>query len=204
MAEVIGPCRDSEVDERPRRDRDMRAEMILRESDIDERHAKRNPEELFKHTQWALAVVALGSKIDAGGTVILVGDRGNGKTQAAVELIRCSARRGKTCLYLRCREVGMRLRAAYDERGPSEAAALAELVSPWLLVIDECQERPDKDWEQRSLTLLMDKRYGACVPTILVANCEEKMLLDLLGPSIFDRAREGGGVKRFDWPSFRG
>jgi len=185
----------------------MQLERLTEEAGLPLRHLKElteRREELKSHAEWYAAVQALKAIVDVGGTAIVVGDRGNGKTMAAGAVILYGAHSGKQSLYLRCREVGMRLREAYDEGSRlTEREVVAEFVAPWLLVLDECQEKPDRDWESRSLTLIMDKRYGECRPTILIANAKKEALKDLFGASVIDRAREGGGVVPFTWRSFR-
>ena len=139
-------------------------------------------------------------------TLVLLGNRGVGKTQMAVELIRLASFNGKYGKYIRCREIGMKLREAYGNSSKlTEKAAIDQFIKPWLLVIDECQELPDSDWESKSLTMLIDSRYGALRPTIMLANCESpEKFLALMGPSIYDRVFEGGNYVVLDWKSLRG
>lgn len=197
-------AREKKLAELREAERKGRIISLWTRSGVDERHRRRRSEELQRHEQWKAAYDKALKACDNGGAVVLLGQRGNGKTQAAVEVIRSYCRRELTCYYLRCREVGIHLREAYrPESQLTELAAIKQFTAPHLLVIDECQERPDKDHETRSLTLILDKRYGAERPTILIANCTQKQFADLMGPSVADRICETGGVIQFDWPSFR-
>lgn len=170
----------------------------------DERHRARRPWELVSHQGWCQAVLKTASVVGTGGIVALLGARGNGKTQATIEIARECSRQLLPCLYIRSREIGMALREAYDNIGLTEREAVERFVRPFLLIVDECQERPDKDWETRSHTLILDKRYGALRPTILIANSTKGQFVKLMGTSVADRIMEGGGAITFDWPSFRG
>lgn len=111
----------------------------------------------------------------------------------------------RPCLYVRAREIGLMIREGYHspEAGDSELAVIRRLASPWLLVIDEIQERPDTDFEKRCLTLLVDMRYGDRKPTILIGNVEPDNLADILPDSIIDRTNEDGGCLHLNWGSFR-
>lgn len=147
-----------------------------------------------------------------------LGDRGNGKTQMGIALIKHvirtekididSAQWGKPPmigLYVRAREIGMMLRECYKQTSTlTEKQAVDQFCHPKILVIDECQERPDSDFEQKSLTLILDKRYGAMKPTVMIANCDDAAFRKVIGASAVDRLRENGGILPFDWPSFRG
>lgn len=183
--------------------RDTQVKLWSR-SGVDERHAQRQFCDMAKHKEWNNAMNQSMTVVRRGGVLCLLGDRGNGKTQCGVELIRQTCLESKSCLYIRVREVGIKLRQAYDSSNSiDEAMALNTFVKPHLLVIDECQEKPDKEWEFRHLTLILDKRYGAMRPTVLIANSTVPQFKELMGGSIVDRIYEGGGAILFDWPSFR-
>lgn len=172
---------------------------------MDQRHRKRDFTQLSRHIQWGKAFSKATGIARNGGIAVLLGDRGTGKTQAAVEIIRNTCKDLRSTLYLRSREVGMLLREAYDKNATvTEVGVMDRLVRPYLLVLDECQERADKDWEIRSITLIIDKRHGALRPTILIANCTNQQFVRLMGSSVTDRVKEMGGVIEFNWKSFRG
>lgn len=173
-------------------------------SRVEERHSSRKLKELTQHKEWAERFELGKPVIDGGGILALLGDRGVGKTQMAVEYIRRYCLAGKGCLYERARAIAMRLREAYGGRTSlTERQVMGEFVKPHLLVIDEAQERADTDWEIRSMTLLLDMRYAQMKPTIFIANCKQKQFKMLVGAAITDRLKEGGGVLELDWPSFR-
>ncbi len=182
-----------------------RRAQLFQASGVDPRHARRKQDELQGFQPWVQALDRALSVIGRGEMLVLLGTRGNGKTQLAVECVRRCCRECRSARYLRLRELGMALREAYGpERTMSEKESVAQFVAPDLLVLDECQERPDRDFERRSLTLILDKRYGQEKPTILIANMQRKAFGELVGPSVLDRIKEGGQVIACDWLSFRG
>ena len=174
----------------------------IKASGLSKRHAEQPTGELFEHGGWHGAYQKLCKVSDQGGIAILLGDRGTGKTQAAAEVIKISCSIPKTCQYIRAREIN---NVMLDMQGDNRRqSAVDRFVKPYLLVIDELQDKFDTDYAQRNLTLIIDKRYGECKPTILVANCTPKQIIGLLGSSIYDRIKEGGGAIEFNWKSFRG
>ena len=193
---------------RRQREDEMRGKKICDLFEVagtSKRHHVKKLEELQKHQNWASAYQRACEIIDHGEMLVLLGTLGNGKTQMGVQLIRRACVSLRNCMYLRCREVGMELRKCYGSRaeGISERKAIAAFCRPDLLVLDECQEKADTEWEQRSLTLILDKRYGDMKPTVLIANGNENDLPRILGRSASDRIQEGGGVLLFNWESFR-
>ena len=182
-----------------------RREALWQEAGVDDRHGKKDTNELMQNIPWAAMVLKAWHLIQKGAPILgFLGDRGNGKTQAAALIIRKAVYEERSARYLRCRQVGMAIRAAYRADAlTTEDQALRRLTEPWLLVLDECQERFDTDHELQTLTLLLDLRYGACRPTILVANMAEVAFCELMGAAVVDRMREGGGTMVFEGASFR-
>jgi DNA replication protein DnaC len=195
---------------------DLRLEAF-RVSGVDKRHADRKLADLLKDEEWARYWPIARKIVNEGGMLALLGDRGTGKTQLAVELIRAVCRETpldnvvlewakppSLAVYARAREIGMKFRECYDKDSTQTELSVVNLfVRPRLLVIDECQERPDKDHEIRTVSMILDKRYASMLPTVLIANCDEKALLTLFGASVADRIKDGGGYIRFRCESFR-
>lgn len=139
-----------------------------------------------------------------GGMVALVGSRGTGKTQVAVEV--AMAHSGtKSVRYVKSRVLGMHLREAFDNPKLTEREALEKWVRPHLLIVDDCHElADDKQYDRSMLTLLADLRYDKCRPTLLIANVAVEKAGAMFGPSIADRLNDGGGMIAFAGQSLRG
>ena len=154
---------------------------------------------------WVAKLATLADKMREGGLVALIGNRGTGKTRMAAECVRdvCP----QQAHYTTAMGLFLRIRATYNksrgEIGESESEVIREISKIPLLVIDEIQERGGTAWEDRLLTHIIDKRYGAERATILIANLTQSGLVDSIGDSITSRLFETGGIIEFTGPSFR-
>jgi len=161
---------------------------------------------------WADKLADLVAMEGSGFIVALLGNRGTGKTQMAAEMIRHRMRHADKyqCQYVRAMDVFLQLKASYGQDGPREIDVLNGFAKPHLLVIDEAHERGATDWEDRMLTYLIDKRYGAMKDTVLISNVGEgteraiqEQFRTMIGESIYSRLIETGGVVTCGWESFR-
>lgn len=141
----------------------------------------------------------------SGFLIGLLGNRGTGKTQIAVQAIVHACAVGRPALYVKAMDVFFWVRQArLPNATRSDLDLLSDFMCPRLLVIDELGERGETEFEDRTLTYIIDKRYDAMHDTLLIANMTEKAFRESMGPSISDRLRECGGVIECKWPSFRG
>lgn len=161
-----------------------------------------------------LAGIALGCPvIKSGGILVLHGKRGTGKTQMAAEIARTKrfpfdagtkADPKRSAHYQTAMRFFLTVRATFKKGSDkTELEIIDRMTEPGLLVIDELQERGETAFEDRLLTHLIDARYGAKRPTILIANLTKDELGKSLGPSIVDRIRENGRCIDFTWNSYR-
>lgn len=137
--------------------------------------------------------------IAAGGIVVLCGDRGTGKTVMATWI----AGQLRAGLYTKAYDLFAAIKATWDQGSRlSEQQALERWRKPRFLIIDEAQERSESDWENRTLTNLIDHRYDARKATLIITNQSREQTAHTLGPSIIRRANQTGGVFACDWACF--
>jgi DNA replication protein DnaC len=155
---------------------------------------------------WGALEASLRGKLGSGFLIGLIGQRGHGKTQLGVELMRYMAETQVTpSRYVSATELFMAFRATFHkESKKTEQAVLAEFRSPQLLVIDEAGKRGETDWEDRQLFELIDKRYGDMTDTLLLSNQSREEFTRAIGPSLASRMIEIGGLIETGWASFRG
>ncbi len=174
----------------------------LSKSNIPARHRNVPPQELTG-APWLKLKTKVVNRLGDGIIVALVGRRGAGKTQLAVEVAKAAAMAGKRPLYSTAMEFFLAIKESYRETGGSERRVIESYVVPALLVLDEVQERGETAWEDRLLTHLVDRRYQAQKDTILISNQNREAFLAAIGDSISSRIVEAGGVAVCDWESYR-
>jgi len=153
--------------------------------------------------EWDVKFQSVKAILNTGFLVAVLGDRGTGKTQLAVELMRKFAQDSGLLLYVWAVEIFMAIKEAFHKDGPSERQQIDRFVRPDLLVIDEAHERGETEWENRMFSHLIDRRYAAMKDTLLLSNSTSDEFKASVGPSIYSRLIETGGIIECNWESFR-
>jgi DNA replication protein DnaC len=138
--------------------------------------------------------------VQRGELLALIGNRGTGKTQMAYMLAQLLGL--KTC-YFRSDDLFRAIKSWFALSSQDSAHNLTMLKRVPLLVIDESQERLGTEFEDQTLTAIVDKRYGEQLPTVLISNQKPDEFARNVGPSIASRITEGGYVLVADWASYR-
>lgn len=139
--------------------------------------------------------------------MVLFGDRGPGKTQIATWLAyewACAV--NHSVQYHKAHELMEAIRDRYsDDRNIAGAGrrTLEEASKVQFLVIDEFSELAGTEWEDRTLTSLVDTRYDNLLGTLIITNHMRSELEENLGRSISSRIIETGGAIPCDWESYR-
>ena len=185
------------------REQQHRFDLVIDRACLPERH-KCRCETTNEHKQWGEAYNKLQQVIEQNGLVVITGERGSGKTQAAVNAIWDGCKAGYSGRYTLLRELSMELRSAFKPNSnDTEKQTIETFIGPHLLVVDECQEGMETDFERRSLTMIVDKRYMVMKPTILMGNIAREKISECFGSSISSRISECGGVIEFSGWNFR-
>ena len=142
----------------------------------------------------------------AGRGLILCGAPGTGKTHLAVGIVHQVLAAGYSARFTVVLDVMQAIKGTYrKDAASSEAAVLDKLTAPDLLVLDEIGNQYGTDNERIILSNVINTRYNAMKPTILLSNLAKDKLQIELGDRVIDRMREGGGrMVVFDWDSCRG
>lgn len=147
---------------------------------------------------------------------LFIGLPGTGKTHLAVGIgLEVMEHHGAAVLFTTVMRAVRRVKDTWgrDSR-ESESEAIAALVFPDLLILDEVGVQFGSDTEKLLLFDILNERYERRRPTILMSNlalddAEEggrvvPGIKSYLGERVFDRLREDGGqYVVFDWPSHR-
>jgi hypothetical protein len=182
---------------------DEKQDARIRASGLYQRHIALARQPLPTNVKWRGHLATARGAMGKGVVLCLLGNRGTGKTLLATVLALDAIRAGRSPLYTSAMGFYRAIKASYGH-SEGEGKVIERFVSAPLLVIDELQVRGESAWADNLLTDVVDQRYGAMRDTVLVANQSPAEFAGAVGPSVEDRAREGGGVLVFDWPSFRG
>ncbi len=175
-----------------------------RESGVPDLHRGKIGDRHYADGKWGDTYHRLKQFAADGALIVLLGSRGTGKTQLAVGLLADVCAAGNRVRYLKAMDLFREIRNCYRKDGPSEVETVDKLCKCGALVIDEAQERSDSEWENRTLTNIIDRRYDGMKTTILVSNMTRQAFGEAVGPSVVSRMHERGEVVVCDWDSFRG
>ena len=142
-----------------------------------------------------------------GRSALFIGKPGTGKTHLAVGIgLRIMHRDNRTVLFTTVMRAIRRVKDTWNrESTESETKAIAGLVFPDLLILDEVGVQFGSDTEKLILFDVLNERYEKRRPTLLLSNLPLDDVKAYLGERVFDRLREDGGEAiPFDWSSWRG
>lgn len=153
---------------------------------------------------WAESLAAVETRLGKGVLIAVIGPRGTGKTQMAVELMKTVTALGRPALFRSTAEFLMQLKVCYrGEAGMNEVDVFKAHRKPTLLVLDEFTRRSETAWENQVLFELLNQRCADLTDTVLIGNLVRAEFESHLGPSLLSRLLEGGGIVECDWPPFR-
>jgi len=134
--------------------------------------------------------------------LILCGDRGPGKTQIATYW----AGKVKNSRYFRAHDLMRAIRGEFsdDKRDAAKAKeTMANAKHCAFLVLDEYSELAGSEYDKRTLTNLLDHRYGEQLSTIIITNTPIEQAPAEVGRSAWSRFEETGGIVHCNWASYR-
>ena len=146
--------------------------------------------------------------ITCGGhaNLVMSGQVGTGKTMLASAIINNLLETGRRVRIAKLGDIVRRIKDSWQKVGSqSETEIIRELVQLDLLVIDEVGQQRGTETEMLLIFEIIDGRYQAMMPTVLVSNLDRDGIRDAIGDRAFDRLRQDGGkVVAFNWASMRG
>lgn len=133
----------------------------------------------------------------------LIGGRGAGKTQIAVDLMFSYTEEEKSAYYMTAMQFFIRMKSSFLNSEETAESIMAKLRAKKLLVIEEVSRRAQTDWENNLMFELINSRYNDKLDTLLIDNASLNDFCATLDPSIASRMKETGGIIECNWPSFR-
>lgn len=205
----------AQLEAKERDDRRQAWQRRIGEAGIPERFQNRSLQSFVAETQaQARALEFATSYADSfdealatGRSAIFVGKPGTGKTHLAVGIgLRVMHRDNRTVLFSTVMRAIRRVKDTWSrDSRETETQAIAALVFPDLLILDEVGVQFGSDTERLILFDVLNERYEKRRPTLLLSNLTVDEVKTHLGERVFDRLREDGGEAiPFDWESWRG
>lgn len=141
----------------------------------------------------------------SGRSLMFLGKPGTGKTHLAAGIALQLMRENRRVLFTTVLRAVRRVKDTWVKGcNKSESDVIRELVMPDLLILDEVGVQFGSDFERNILFDLLNERYEACKPTLILSNLSLDEVGDFLGERIMDRLRENGGrAVLFSWESHR-
>lgn len=145
--------------------------------------------------------------LKTGRCALFVGMPGTGKTHLAAGIaLRLMHRDRRLVLFTTVMRAVRSIKETWARGSEiTETQAIAKLVAPDLLILDEVGVQFGSETEKLMLFDVLNERYERRRPTLLISNLDLDGVRAYLGERIFDRLREDGGeAVAFDWASHRG
>lgn len=181
-------------------------DSLRRDWNAPKRHATRHTLESGAFSEWNKRLTALCKLMEKsrGVTIGIIGLRGNGKTQMAVEMMKRRTAELRSARFTSAVQFFSRLKSTYQkDSDKNELDVLMEFQKPSLLVIDEVSKRAETEWQNTMLFELLNCRYNDLKDTILIDNNTMQAFSQSVGPSLASRITEGGGFIDCNWETFR-
>ncbi|MEN5236138.1 MULTISPECIES: ATP-binding protein [Pseudomonas] len=145
------------------------------------------------------------SHFRAGRSLLLTGNVGCGKTHLASAIVRTVVADQCRALIIPASDVISLARASMvANSGYTDRDVVLHLGGLDLLVIDEVGCQKGSEYELALLHAIVDRRYQAVLPTVLISNLGVDGLKAYIGDRALDRLRQNGGMAvGFTWSSMR-
>ena len=200
---------------REREERRRRWEQKLGESGIPYRFRDRRLADYVADNEGKKRALAFAENFSAGferqaymtgQSAVFVGKPGTGKTHLAAGIGLALMEDGYSVLFCTVMRAIRRVKDTWGgNRGQTESEAIAALVEPDLLILDEVGVQFGSETEKLIMFDILNERYEKRKSCLLLSNLSTDEVFAFLGERILDRMKEDGGeVIPFNWESYRG
>ena len=109
-------------------------------------------------------------------------------------------------VFISVSEMMREIKSAFNKDSEkTEQELIDHFASVGLLILDELGMDYGTDFNKALLFEVLNRRYEAMLPNILISNLDPAALREYLGERLFDRMRDNGGkMLAFVWESHRG
>jgi DNA replication protein DnaC len=168
--------------------------------------------ELSEETVVATKQIKIIEALRSGGSVVLYGRNGTGKTRLAFAAMHFHIEQGKSTRYVISLELFDEIRHAFNDHGVSRI--IEKYARFDYLVIDEVDKSYGSATEVINLFRIVNERYNRLLPTFMITNAGRndetkdgvliKGVINSIGRSPYERIVKGEGKAfEMDWDSYR-
>lgn len=139
--------------------------------------------------------------------LLFLGNVGTAKTMLGAALVNywLDHHGSRSARFYTTLELVRRVKATWGQDSvETESLAYQRLADLPLLIIDEIGVQFGSQAEHTIFSEVINRRYNALQPTILIGNLTLEECVEVLGERVVDRFRDGGHALAFTWPSQRG
>jgi DNA replication protein DnaC len=138
-----------------------------------------------------------------GDDIVMVGACGTGKNMLA-SLIGLHVMKDEFQFeYTTAMRLVRRIKDSWRDKETTEQIAVDSFTRPALLAIDEIGVQFGSPTEQLFIMEVINNRYEALKPTILISNLTVPQIEEVIGKRAVDRFHENGKFLVFNWDSYR-
>ena len=130
--------------------------------------------------------------LKTGGSAVIYGSNGVGKTHLAYAACEYQARKGKIAKYILAFDFFNEIRKSFSDGSADKV--VGKYAGYDLLVIDEIDKTQGTPTEFVYMYSLINKRYNYMKPTILITNARPEEFSAIIGQSALDRVASDGKV----------
>jgi len=136
-----------------------------------------------------------------GRCLVMCGKPGTGKNHLATAIVKVLRAKRFTALRVKASEF---LDAYWGKEFAERDQWLRGMFRVDLLIVDEVEKASKSENARNAMFRLIDGRYEAMLPTLVITNQNRAELVETLGEPAYDRLTEGGSQRLvFDWESRR-
>ena len=139
-------------------------------------------------------------------SVIIQGAYGTGKTWVSCGIVNDLINDHGTAQFITAKGYTEKIKESYRKNSEYSESQIRNRYSRVdLLVLDEIGRQFDSDSERLYFFDLINERYNAMKPTLLITNLDSDQVAAFLGEAIIDRFRDASGeILSMNWTSRRG
>jgi len=139
--------------------------------------------------------------LKTGGSAIIYGGNGLGKTHLAFASIRYQIEQGNSAAYILAFNFFNEIKQSFNTHTTDDV--MAKYANKNYLVVDEVDKGFGSQTEFVYLYSLINERYNRMMPTVLITNADDSDLVEVIGSSTLSRVAGDGMIIKLSGEDYR-